>query len=256
MVSLSRRIVVRDLKHRRPLDKRGSDPSRFRGVSYLVLARKYRPAAFAELVGQEHVTRTLANAIAAGPRAPRVPVHRRPRRRQDHRRAHPRQGAVPARRARPPTPCGVCEPCEEIAAGSSVDVIEIDGASNTGVDETRAARGRALPARPRAPKVYIIDEVHMLSADAFNALLKTLEEPPPHVVFVFATTEPHKIPVTILSRCQRYDFKLVPTARLTAAPRGDPARPRRSTPTPEARARSIAREAAARCATRCRCSTR
>src|SRR5213075_2732488 len=113
-------------------------------------------------------------------------------------------------------PCGVCEACTEIVAGNSVDVLEIDGASNTGVDDVRTLREgvRYLPSKGRK-KVYIIDEVHMLSTSAFNALLKTLEEPPEHVVFVFATTEVHKIPSTIMSRCQRFDFKLVPTARLT-----------------------------------------
>ena len=113
-------------------------------------------------------------------------------------------------------PCGVCEACQEIAAGRSVDVIEIDGASNTGVDDVRTLREgtRYMPAKGPL-KIYIIDEVHMLSTSAFNALLKTLEEPPAHVVFIFATTEAHKIPTTILSRCQRYDFKLIPTARLT-----------------------------------------
>jgi len=112
-------------------------------------------------------------------------------------------------------PCGECQSCQDIAAGRSVDVIEIDGASNTGVDDVRTLREgvRYQPAQGRF-KIYIIDEVHMLSTSAFNALLKTLEEPPPHVVFIFATTEVHKIPTTILSRCQRYDFKLIPTARL------------------------------------------
>jgi len=112
-------------------------------------------------------------------------------------------------------PCGVCDLCQEIAGGRSVDVIEIDAASNTKVEETKSILEgvRYLPARARR-KVYIIDEVHMLSAHSFNALLKTLEEPPPHVVFVFATTEVHKIPVTILSRCQRFDFKLISTVRL------------------------------------------
>jgi DNA polymerase-3 subunit gamma/tau len=113
------------------------------------------------------------------------------------------------------TPCGVCDFCTEIASGQSVDVLEIDGASNTGVDDVRTLREgvRYLPSKGRK-KVYIIDEVHMLSTSAFNALLKTLEEPPPHVVFIFATTEVHKIPSTIMSRCQRYDFKLVSTARI------------------------------------------
>src|SRR4029077_13466588 len=113
-------------------------------------------------------------------------------------------------------PCGVCDICQEIAGGRAVDVIEIDAASNTKVEETKSVLEgvRYMPSRARR-KVYIIDEVHMLSAPSINALLKTLEEPPPHVVFVFATTEVHKIPVTILSRCERFDFKLIPMARLT-----------------------------------------
>src|SRR5204863_7819594 len=112
-------------------------------------------------------------------------------------------------------PCGVCDACVSIANGSSVDYYEMDGASNRGIDAIRdlTEAVRYQPAVLRK-KVYVIDEVHMLTTEAFNALLKTLEEPPPHITFVFATTEPHKIPVTILSRCQRYDFKLIPTARL------------------------------------------
>ena len=185
-------------------------------MSYLVLARKYRPQRFSELVGQEHVARTLSNAI-------------------DQNRVHHAflftgargVGKTSAARilakslccVQGPTinPCGVCDPCQEITSGRSVDIVEIDGASNTGVDDVRTLREgvRYLPAKTRL-KVYIIDEVHMLSTSAFNALLKTLEEPPPHVVFIFATTEVHKIPTTILSRCQRYDFKLIPTTRLVS----------------------------------------
>ncbi|HCF60758.1 MAG TPA: DNA polymerase III subunit gamma/tau, partial [Myxococcales bacterium] len=112
-------------------------------------------------------------------------------------------------------PCGVCRPCIEIAAGSSVDVAEIDGASNNGVEDVRQIRERVtyLPQRDRH-KIYIIDEVHMLTTQAFNALLKTLEEPPPHVKFIFATTEPHKLPDTILSRCQRHNFRRIPAQRM------------------------------------------
>jgi len=183
-------------------------------VSYLVLARKYRPQRFSELVGQEHVARTLGNAIAQN-RVHHAFLFTGAR----------GVGKTSAARilakslccVNGPTvePCGICEPCQEIAAGRSVDIVEIDGASNTGVDDVRTLRegARYLPAKARL-KIYIIDEVHMLSTSAFNALLKTLEEPPPHVVFIFATTEVHKIPSTILSRCQRYDFKLIPTARL------------------------------------------
>ena len=113
------------------------------------------------------------------------------------------------------TPCNQCENCREIADSNSIDVLEIDGASNTGVDSVRELKEnvRYLPSKSRY-KIYIIDEVHMLSGAAFNALLKTLEEPPPHVLFIFATTEPQKIPLTILSRCQRFDFKRIPLTLL------------------------------------------
>jgi DNA polymerase-3 subunit gamma/tau len=186
-------------------------------MSYLVLARKYRPQRFAELVGQEHVARTLTNAILqdrvhhaflfTGARG----VGKTSAARILAKALCCEQGDGPT-----PEPCGVCEQCQEIAGGRSVDIIEIDAASNTKVEETKAVLEgvRYAPQRARR-KVYIIDEVHMLSSHSFNALLKTLEEPPPHVVFIFATTEVHKIPVTILSRCQRFDFKLIPTVRLT-----------------------------------------
>jgi DNA polymerase-3 subunit gamma/tau len=191
-------------------------------VSYLVLARKYRPQSFDDLIGQEHVAQTLANAIA-----------------QD-RVAHAflftgvrgvgktTSARILAKclnclgadgKATGPTskPCQVCAACTEIAAGMDMDVQEIDGASYNGVDEVRRLQeGLAFrPARDRF-KIYIVDEVHMLSNAAWNAFLKTLEEPPPHVKFIFATTEVHKVPVTILSRCQRYDFKLVSARQIGA----------------------------------------
>ncbi|HEU5061275.1 MAG TPA: DNA polymerase III subunit gamma/tau, partial [Kofleriaceae bacterium] len=184
-------------------------------MSYLVLARKYRPQTFAEVVGQEHVTRTLANAFAqarvhhaflfCGPRG----VGKTTLARILGRALNCEQGPTAE-------PCGTCVPCTSIAAGSAVDYIEMDGASNRGIDAIRdlTEAVRYQPAALRK-KVYVIDEVHMLTTEAFNALLKTLEEPPPHVTFVLATTEPQKVPVTILSRCQRYDFKLVPASRLT-----------------------------------------
>jgi len=183
-------------------------------MSYLVLARKYRPQKFAELVGQEHVARTLTNAIAQN-RVHHAFLFTGARGVGKTSAARILAKALCCVKGPTAEPCGVCEACTEIVAGNSVDVAEIDGASNTGVDDVRALREgvRYLPAKGRL-KVYIIDEVHMLSTSAFNALLKTLEEPPPHVVFIFATTEAHKIPTTILSRCQRYDFKLIPTARL------------------------------------------
>jgi DNA polymerase-3 subunit gamma/tau len=183
-------------------------------VSYLVLARKYRPQRFSELVGQEHVARTLSNAIAQN-RVHHAFLFTGARGVGKTSAARILAKALSCEKGPTAEPCGVCDICQEIAAGRSVDVIEIDAASNTKVEETKAVLEgvRYLPARARR-KVYIIDEVHMLSAHSWNALLKTLEEPPPHVVFVFATTEAHKIPGTILSRCQRFDFKLISTARL------------------------------------------
>lgn len=190
--------------------------------SYVVLARKWRPAQFSDIVGQLPVVRTLSNAISSGrihqaylftgsrgigktsiarifAKALRCP-HLKPSSKTDD------QTAIS---------CDECASCREIANGSSVDVLEIDGASNNGVDAVREIRENAkyLPASGNR-KIYIIDEVHMLTTAAFNALLKTLEEPPAHVIFVFATTEPHKIPATILSRCQRFDFKRVSVAQI------------------------------------------
>jgi DNA polymerase III subunit gamma/tau len=191
-------------------------------MSYVVLARKWRPMRFEDLVGQDHVARTLGNAIESG----RV--------------AHAFlftgvRGVGKTTSARilakalnclgdpdttPPgtdpgpsvTPCLKCAACTEIALGSDVDVREIDGASYTGVDDVRKLQD-SLPYRPARDrfKIVIVDEVHMLSQNAWNAFLKTLEEPPPHVKFIFATTEVHKVPITILSRVQRFDFKLIPT---------------------------------------------
>ncbi|HVR01527.1 MAG TPA: DNA polymerase III subunit gamma/tau [Polyangia bacterium] len=184
-------------------------------MSYLVLARKYRPQRFADLVGQDHVARTLTNAIL-GNRVHHAFLFTGARGVGKTSAARILAKALCCEKGPTPEPCGVCEQCLEIAGGRSVDVVEIDAASNTKVEETKSVLEgvRYAPARARC-KVYIIDEVHMLSSHSFNALLKTLEEPPPHVVFVFATTEVHKIPVTILSRCQRFDFKLISTARLT-----------------------------------------
>ena len=185
-------------------------------MSYLVLARKYRPSTFSEVVGQEHVTRTLANAFASG-RVHHAFLFCGPRGVGKTTLARILGKALNCERGPTAEPCGTCSACTTIGAGNAVDYHEMDGASNRGIDAIRdlTEAVRYQPAVLRK-KVYVIDEVHMLTTEAFNALLKTLEEPPPHVTFVLATTEPHKVPVTILSRCQRYDFKLVPAARLHA----------------------------------------
>jgi len=183
-------------------------------MSYLVLARKYRPQTFDEIVGQEHVTQTLTNAIATG-RLHHAFLFTGARGVGKTTAARILAKCLSCVNAPTPTPCNVCDACREITAGTSVDVQEIDAASNNGVDNIRELRDaiRYAPVRGKK-KVYILDEVHMLSGGAWNALLKTLEEPPPHAVFVFATTDPHKLPATILSRVQRYDFKLVPQRRI------------------------------------------
>jgi len=180
-------------------------------LSYLVLARKWRPQTFDDLVGQEHVSRTLANAIATN-RVAHAFLFTGVRGVGKTTSARIMAKALNCEKGPTATPCLVCSPCREIAAGSDVDVQEIDGASYNGVDEVRRLQ-ESLPYRPARDrsKIFIIDEVHMLSQNAWNAFLKTLEEPPPHIKFIFATTEVHKVPVTILSRCQRYDFKLIPT---------------------------------------------
>src|SRR6201986_1997437 len=186
-------------------------------MSYQVIARKWRPQTFEEVTGQEHITRTLRNAV-------------------EHERLHHAYLFSGARgvgktttasllakavnchkSARPtPTPCRTTDPtacasCREIAEGRSIDVLEIDAASNTSVDNVRESIINTVGTRPARDryKVFIIDEVHMLSGSAFNALLKTLEEPPAHAKFVFATTEIRKVPITVLSRCQRFDLRRV-----------------------------------------------
>ncbi len=185
-------------------------------MSYLVLARKYRPSTFAEVVGQEHVTRPLGNAFASG-RVHHAFLFCGPRGCGKTTLARIVGKALNCQAEGRTTaePCGACAACTSIGNGSAVDYQEMDGASNRGIDAIRELTEavRYQPAVLRK-KVYVIDEVHMLTTEAFNALLKTLEEPPPHVTFVLATTEPHKLPNTILSRCQRYDFKLVPAPRL------------------------------------------
>lgn len=181
-------------------------------MSYQVFARKYRPQKFDEVVGQEHITRTLKNAIEQN-RLAHAYLFVGPRGTGKTSTARILAKALNCEKGPTITPCGVCDNCREIAQGISLDVLEIDGASNNGVDNVRDLREtvRYAPARGRF-KIYIIDEVHMLSTAAFNALLKTLEEPPEHVKFVFATTEPQKVLPTILSRCQRFDLRRIPAA--------------------------------------------
>ena len=178
-------------------------------MSYQVLALKWRPQNFDDLVGQEHVSRTLANAMASG-RIHHAFLFTGARGVGKTSAARILAKALNCEVGLSPTPCNICPSCVEITNGQGIDVLEIDGASNNGVDEIRELREsiRYLPSRGRY-RIIIIDEVHMLSTSAFNALLKTLEEPPPHVKFIFATTEPHKIPITILSRCQRFDFRKI-----------------------------------------------
>jgi DNA polymerase-3 subunit gamma/tau len=185
-------------------------------MAYLVLARKWRPQNLEDLVGQEHVSQTLANAIKTG-RVHHAFLFTGARGVGKTSAARILAKALNCERGLSPHPCNECPSCTEIAAGQGIDVFEIDGASNTGVDDVRELREniRYLPSRSRY-KIFIIDEVHMLSINAFNALLKTLEEPPSHAKFIFATTEPHKIPITILSRCQRFDFRKISLAKVTA----------------------------------------
>jgi DNA polymerase III subunit gamma/tau len=178
-------------------------------MAYLVLARKYRPQTFDAVVGQDHVTQTLNNAISGG-RVAHAILFSGPRGTGKTTIARILAKAMNCETGPTATPCNVCRSCKDITAGRAVDVFEIDGASNNSVDQVRELRdnSRYMPAHSRY-KIYIIDEVHMLSIAAFNALLKTLEEPPAHVMFLFATTEPHKIPITILSRCQRHDLRRI-----------------------------------------------
>lgn len=184
-------------------------------MNYIVLARKWRPMKFDELVGQEHVTRTLKNALQTG-RIAHAFIFAGPRGVGKTTTARLLAKAVNCRNTQEADPCNQCDSCLAITNGKSLDVIEIDGASNRGIDEIRNLRENIRFAPAAAiKKVYIIDEVHMLSKDAFNALLKTLEEPPAHALFIFATTEIHRVPLTILSRCQRFDFKRIPTAQIT-----------------------------------------
>ncbi|MCK4957021.1 MAG: DNA polymerase III subunit gamma/tau [Candidatus Cloacimonetes bacterium] len=184
-------------------------------MSYLVLARKYRPQTFEEVYAQEHITKILTNTIEmdriahaylfTGPRG----VGKTSMARIFAKSLNCLEGGPTS------TPCNKCLNCQEVTQGISADVIEIDGASNTGVDDIRGLQKELMYSTSNSNyKIYIIDEVHMLSKNAFNALLKTLEEPPENVIFIFATTEPHKVLPTIISRCQRFDFKLIPISSI------------------------------------------
>src|SRR5213592_385682 len=184
--------------------------SRLNRVNYEVFARKYRPQTFDDLVGQSHVSRTLKNAVAQN-RLAHAYLFVGPRGIGKTSTARILAKSLNCVKGPTVTPCGECDNCREIAAGNSLDVIEIDGASNNSVEDVRQLREnvRYVPAKGRY-KIYLIDEVHMLSPAAFNALLKTLEKPPEHVKFIFATTEPQKVLATILSRCQRFDLHRIP----------------------------------------------
>ncbi|MDP8970549.1 MAG: DNA polymerase III subunit gamma/tau, partial [Actinomycetota bacterium] len=185
-------------------------------MAYVSLYRKYRPQAFAEVVGQGHVTTTLANAVAEG-RPHHAYLFTGPRGTGKTSTARILAKALNCERGPTPTPCNACPTCAAITGGSHVDVMEIDAASHGGVDDVRDLRDRvALAPASAHMKVYIVDECHMLSVAGWNAFLKTVEEPPGHVVFVFATTEPHKVLDTILSRTQRFDFKRIAAAALAA----------------------------------------
>ncbi len=183
---------------------------------YVVTARKWRPMVFEDVVGQGHVTQTLRNAIATG-RLAHAYLFSGPRGVGKTTTARLLAKAVNCRHPREANPDNECDICREITDGTSFDVLEIDGASNRGIDEIRNLREsvRYTPAKGRF-KIYIIDEVHMLTRESFNALLKTLEEPPSHVMFIFATTEIHKVPQTILSRCQRFDFRRIAIQEIIA----------------------------------------
>jgi DNA polymerase-3 subunit gamma/tau len=180
-------------------------------MAYEVLARKWRPKVFEDVVGQEHVTRTLKNAIETG-RVAHAYLFVGPRGIGKTSLARIFAKALDCEKGPTVSPCCECDMCREIAAGNALDVLEIDGASNNGVDQVRDLRDQVQFAPARGTfKIIIIDEVHMLSTAAFNALLKTLEEPPPHVKFIFATTEGDKVLPTIISRCQRFDLRRIQT---------------------------------------------
>jgi DNA polymerase-3 subunit gamma/tau len=183
-------------------------------MSYVVFARKWRPLTFEDVVGQEHITETLKKAIEKD-RVAHAYIFTGTRGVGKTTTARILARALNCEKGPTPTPCGVCNACKSIISGSSFDVMEIDGASNNSVEDIREIRDNIhYSSMGGKYRIYVIDEVHMLSKSAFNALLKTLEEPPPQVIFIFATTEPQKIPATIQSRCQRYDFRRISTEQI------------------------------------------
>jgi len=186
-------------------------------MGYLVLARKYRPQVFKDLVGQEDIALALKNAIV-NKKIAHAYIFSGPRGvgKTSTARIFAKAVNCEHQETQNGEPCNDCSICHDISKGTFLDFVEIDGASNNGVEQIRNLRENVKYRPNKAQyKIYLIDEVHMLTVQAFNALLKTLEEPPEHIIFIFATTEPHKIPLTILSRCQRYDFKRIPTLRIT-----------------------------------------
>jgi DNA polymerase-3 subunit gamma/tau len=183
-------------------------------MSYKVMARQHRPEVFGDVVAQSHIVQTLQNAIRTD-RIAHSYLFSGPRGTGKTTTARLLAKALNCENGPTPEPCGECDYCVAIADGRSMDVLEIDGASNRGIDEIRQLREEVGYAASKGKrKVYIIDEVHMLTSEAFNALLKTLEEPPAHVIFIFATTQPLKVPETILSRCQRYNFRRIPVEEI------------------------------------------
>lgn len=185
-------------------------------MAYQALYRVFRPQAFQDIVGQSHVTKTLQNAIVQN-KISHAYLFSGPRGTGKTSAAKVFAKAINCERSTDGEPCNECDTCKGITDGSNPDVLEIDAASNNGVEEIRDIREKVKYAPTNSKyKVYIIDEVHMLSTGAFNALLKTLEEPPKHVIFILATTEPHKLPLTIISRVQRFDFKRITTQDITA----------------------------------------